>query len=284
MNILKLIESCEVEWRELGEVFDLKNGYTPSKSNPEYWENGVVDWFRMEDIRENGRMLNSAFQKISLNAVKGGKLFPANSIIIATSATIGEHALITIPFLANQRFTNLALKSSFKDKLDVNFVYYYCFKLCEWCKNNTTMSSFASVDMVGFKKFPFPIPPLPVQQEIVRILDSYTQSVEQLILQLQKELVLRQKEYNFYRDKLLSFDNFSQLNPSLSLSLSLCRQWFGKLWGRLQVTPRFGLEPISSIHKTMWVWIIYYKTVWVKRILIMFQQKEVLPNIHQMTF
>ncbi|MCL1623124.1 restriction endonuclease subunit S [Moraxella sp. Tifton1] len=231
MSILKLIESCEVEWKIVEQVFDLKNGYTPSKSNPEYWENGVVDWFRMEDIRENGRILNSAFQKVSLNAVKGGKLFPANSIIIATSATIGEHALITTPFLANQRFTNLALKSSFKDKLDMKFVYYYCFKLCEWCKNNTTMSSFASVDMVGFKKIPFPIPPLSVQTEIVRILDAFTA----LTAELTAELNLRQKQYQYYRNKLLSFDNFSQLNPSLSLSLSLCRQWFGKLWGRLLI-------------------------------------------------
>ena len=57
----------------------------------------------MEDIRENGRILASATQMVSRNAVKGG-LFPANSIIVATSATIGEHALITVPSLANQRF------------------------------------------------------------------------------------------------------------------------------------------------------------------------------------
>ncbi|HFC7906828.1 TPA: restriction endonuclease subunit S, partial [Neisseria meningitidis] len=38
----------DVVWKTLGEVFDLKNGYTPSKSNKEYWENGSIPWFRME--------------------------------------------------------------------------------------------------------------------------------------------------------------------------------------------------------------------------------------------
>ncbi|MDE3964307.1 restriction endonuclease subunit S, partial [Glaesserella parasuis] len=106
--IEKLLNGREVEWFALEDIFDLKNGYTPSKSNKDYWENGTIPWFRMEDIRENGQILSSALQKVSVHAIKGGKLFPANSIIIATSATIGEHALITVPYLANQRFTNIS--------------------------------------------------------------------------------------------------------------------------------------------------------------------------------
>ena len=187
----------------MGEVFDLKNGYTPSKSVKEYWENGSIPWFRMEDIRENGRILDSALQQISESAIKGGKLFPANSIIMATSATIGEHALITVPFLANQRFTNLSLKPEFTDKFNIYFLYYYCFNLSDWCKKNTTTSSFASVDMNGFKRFPIPIPPLETQQKIVKILDKFTE----LEATLEAELALRKRQYRYYRDFLLDFDN-----------------------------------------------------------------------------
>ena len=32
-------------------IFEIRNGYTPSKSNSEYWEGGTIPWFRMEDIR-----------------------------------------------------------------------------------------------------------------------------------------------------------------------------------------------------------------------------------------
>ena len=204
----KLLDGAEVEWKTLDEIFYLKNGYTPSKGVKEYWENGSIPWFRMEDIRENGRILNTALQKVSESAVKGGKLFPANSIIIATSATIGEHALITIPFLANQRFTVLSLKPEYIDKFNIYFLYHYCFTLDDWCQKNTTMSSFASVDMNGFRKFPIPIPPLSVQTEIVKILDALTA----LTSELTSELILRQKQYKYYREKLLSFDSLEQLN------------------------------------------------------------------------
>lgn len=130
----KLLQGASVEWKTLEEVFNLKNGYTPSKSKKEYWENGTIPWFRMEDIRANGRELNSALQNVSEAGVKGGKLFQPNSIIVATSATIGEHALITVPFLANQRFTVLTLKDKFKEMFSIRFIFYYCFLLDEWCK------------------------------------------------------------------------------------------------------------------------------------------------------
>mgnify|MGYP003497101230 CR=1 FL=1 len=97
-----------VEYVKLKDAFNTKNGYTPSKSQSQYWENGTIPWFRMEDIRENGSILSDSIQHIKQAAVKG-KLFPANSIIIATSATIGEHALVTVESLANQRFTYLIL-------------------------------------------------------------------------------------------------------------------------------------------------------------------------------
>ena len=195
----------DVVWKTLGEVFDLKNGYTPSKSNKEYWENGSIPWFRMEDIRENGRILDNSLQHISKSAVKGGKLFPSNSIIIATSATIGEHALITVPFLANQRFTSLSLKPEFADKLSIYFLYYYCFNLSEWCKKNTTTSSFASVDMNGFKRFPIPIPPLPEQEKITVILDKFDTLTHSISEGLPHEIALRRKQYEYYREQLLAF-------------------------------------------------------------------------------
>lgn len=187
-----------VEYKSISELFNSKNGYTPSKSHSEYWENGTIPWFRMEDIRENGRILSKATQYVSESAVKG-TLFPANSIIISTSATIGEHALIKVPSLANQRFTYLVLKEEYSTCMDIMFVYYYCFKLDEYCKTCLNQGNFASVDMKKFFKFKFPVPPLEVQSEIVRVLDSFTL----LTAELTTELTARKKQYEFYRDELL---------------------------------------------------------------------------------
>ena len=193
-----------VEYKELAEIFNTRNGYTPSKANPEYWENGTVPWFRMEDVRENGRILNDAIQKVSCSAVKG-TLFPADSIIVATSATIGEHALLTVESLANQRFTYLMLKNEYKERFDIKFLFYYCFKLDKYCLDCLNQGNFASVDMRKFNRFPFPVPPLPIQQEIVRILDSFTELTAELTAKLTAELEARKKQYEYYRDKLLSF-------------------------------------------------------------------------------
>ena len=55
-------------------------------------------------------------------------------------------------------------------------------------------------------KFEVPIPPLDVQREIVRILDSYTESVVELQKQLTAELIARKTQYSFYRSRLLTFD------------------------------------------------------------------------------
>lgn len=62
MNKLdKLIkEFCPngVGYYKLSQLFKTQNGYTTSKNNSEYWANGTVPWFRMEDIRENGNKGN----------------------------------------------------------------------------------------------------------------------------------------------------------------------------------------------------------------------------------
>ena len=200
----ELTRSKAIKWLSIQDLFNLRNGYTPSKSKSEYWTNGTIPWFRMEDIRENGHILNDSIQHITPIAVKG-KLFPANSIILATSASIGEHALITVDSLANQRFTYLTVKNEYSNQLNMKYIYYYFFKIDEWCKNNLNVSSFASVDMDKFKKLKFPIPPLEEQERIVSILDRFDKLCNDISEGLPAEIEARQKQYEYYRDKLLSF-------------------------------------------------------------------------------
>lgn len=59
-------------------------------------------------------------------------------------------------------------------------------------------------DSIG--KIEIPVPPLPVQEEIVRILDNFTE----LQAELQAELQKRLQQYSYYRDKLLSFNNINR--------------------------------------------------------------------------
>ncbi|GAA8564416.1 hypothetical protein HpBT288_05310 [Helicobacter pylori] len=204
-TLLQTLVPEGVEFKTLEEVFEIKNGYTPSKNNPEFWEKGTIPWFRMEDIRENGRILKDSIQHITPKALKGKKLFPKNSIIISTTATIGEHALLIVDSLANQRFTFLSKKANCDIALDMKFFFYQCFLLGEWCKKNTNVSGFASVDMTAFKKYKFPIPPLEIQQEIVKILDQFLALTTDLLAGIPAEIEARKKQYEYYREKLLAF-------------------------------------------------------------------------------
>ncbi|WP_120910095.1 restriction endonuclease subunit S [Helicobacter pylori] len=212
--LLQTLAPEGVEFKTLEEVFEIKNGYTPSKNNPEFWKNGTIPWFRMEDIRENGRILKDSIQHITPKALKGKKLFPKNSIIISTTATIGEHALLIVDSLANQRFTFLSKKANCNLALDMKFFFYQCFLLGEWCKKNTNVSGFASVDMTAFKKYKFPIPPLEIQQEIVKILDAFTE----LNTELNTELKARKKQYQYYQNMLLDFKDINQNHKDAKMS------------------------------------------------------------------
>ncbi|HEP1821493.1 TPA: restriction endonuclease subunit S [Streptococcus suis] len=60
-----------------------------------------------------------------------------------------------------------------------------------------------------YSKIKIPIPPLKIQEEIVQILDKFTEYVTELTAELTAELTLRQKQYNYFRDYLLNFDSDS---------------------------------------------------------------------------
>ena len=150
------------EWKmpKLGDVFEIRNGYTPSKAVSAFWTNGTVPWFRMEDIRDKGGLLKEAYQKVTQEAVKGGGLFEANSILLATTATIGVHAmLIADSLVAN--YTPM-------------YIYYSFFGIDEWCIKNSNAGGLLSVNMTELCKLPFLTPSLSEQ----RTLSSYFTSLD----------------------------------------------------------------------------------------------------------
>ncbi|MGK3266905.1 restriction endonuclease subunit S, partial [Klebsiella quasipneumoniae] len=131
----KLLDGAEVEWLTAAEIFNIKNGYTPSKAKKEFWEDGNIPWFRLEDIRTNGRELNDSIMHVNQAGVKGN-LFPKDSIFMSTTATIGEFALVKIPHLTNQQITNFSLTSRFKGIIDIRYLFHRFHHFGEWCKEN----------------------------------------------------------------------------------------------------------------------------------------------------
>ena len=167
---------------------EFRNGYTPSKQIKEFWTNGTIPWYRMEDIRESGRLLHEAKQYITEQAVKGGGLFEADSFILATTATIGEHARLIADSLANQQFTNLKIRKSRRNNLLADYFYYYLFFIDDLCKVYTHISTFPAVSMNDLNNFPVLLPPLAEQQAIADYLDTKTAEIDEQI-KLQNEQI-----------------------------------------------------------------------------------------------
>ena len=68
-------------------------------------------------------------------------------------------------------------------------------------ENHQKGASYPAISDTDVKSYKIPLPPLPIQEEIVRILDKFIQ----LIAELTAELIARKKQYEYYRDSLLSF-------------------------------------------------------------------------------
>lgn len=177
MNKPKIrFKGFEGEWNSpsIEKVFEVRNGYTPSKSVESYWIGGTIPWFRMEDIRASGGFLEDSIQHITPKAVKNNGLFEKDSIIMATTATIGVHAQLIADSLANQQFTNFSIRKSLREGIIAKYVYYAFFGIDEWAVKNTNSGGLLSVNMPFLLKHPFFVPSLPEQ----RALASYFTSLD----------------------------------------------------------------------------------------------------------
>lgn len=174
------------EWQQakVREVFTLGNGYTPSKANPTFWTNGTIPWFRMEDIRENGRVLSDSIQHVTPEAVKSSGLFPAGSIIVSTTATIGEHALLIADSLANQQFTVFQTVNRWS-WLKTKYLLYRFYGLGDWCRRNVNAGGLAAVNISDLQKYDIDFPSTEEERDSII---SYFENIDKLIQDTEKEI------------------------------------------------------------------------------------------------
>ena len=220
------IGDIPVQWNNLRLRFvcEFRNGYTPSKANPEFWEDGTIPWYRMEDIRDSGRKLEEAKQYVTKDAIKGGGLFEAGSFILATTATIGEHAVLIVDSLANQRFTNLKIRKSLSNRLLRDYFFYYLFVIDDYCKATTKTSTFPAVSMELLKNCHVVFPLVQEQQAIVDYLDKKCSEIDNVISAQQKRIALLQE----LKQSVITHAVTKGLNPNVEMKDSGV-EWIGEI-------------------------------------------------------
>ena len=123
----------------------------------------------------------------------------ANKIIIsARGANAGYVNRVFTNFWSGNSCYSVDITDS---NVDWNYVYYCLNSGESKLLGEQQKGSIPAVSKKQVEQFRIPLPPLPVQQEIVRILDNFTE----LTAELTAELAARQKQYEYYRDKLLTF-------------------------------------------------------------------------------
>lgn len=95
-----------------------------------------------------------------------------------------------------------------ENPVSVKFLYYVLKNNMEYFRSAAAgMGSLPQISLPVTEDFEIPLPPIEVQHEIVRILDTFTELTSELTENLSKELTARKQQYSYYRDKMLTFAN-----------------------------------------------------------------------------
>lgn len=130
------------------------------------------------------------------------KYIPANCVIVAMyGATVGRVGINKIPLTTNQACANIEVDDSIAF---YKYVYYYLSSQYKYIKSLGTGSQ-TNINAGIVRKIKIPIPPLAEQQRIVSILDKFEALTTSISEGLPKEIALRRKQYEYYRNQLLSF-------------------------------------------------------------------------------
>ena len=188
-----------VEFRELGEIFQRIKG-TNITAN------------KMKEIEVHGgdiRIFAGGKTVIDTteDKIQNPNITRVPSVIVQSRGVI-DFIYYDKPFT----FKNEMWGYTSENETSIKFLYYYL-------KNNISYFRAASISMGALpqislpitEKFKLPVPPMEVQREIVRILDSFTL--------LTAELTARKKQYEFYRDFLLSFDELDKNGGGCELKM-----------------------------------------------------------------
>ena len=160
-------------WSRIREYYDIRNGFTPLRTDESFWNNGTIPWFTVEDIRSQGKEILETKQYITEKAITADRIVPANSFLLCCTASIGTYAQTRIELTTNQQFNALTVKDLYRNLLSDDYLFGigdYFSNLLHVAAGKTTFE-FVSVKKLG--SFLIPIPPKAEQERIVAEIEKF---------------------------------------------------------------------------------------------------------------
>ena len=207
----KLLVGEKVEWKKLGEVANCFSGGTPKTGNSNFYD-GEIPWLRSGEINFN--VITKSERNITKEGLEksSAKMIRKNSVVLAmTGATVGKSAVIEFDTSSNQSVAAIETNNEI-----INYKYLYYFLAREYSNlKKLGQGALTSLNLSIIKNIKVPIPSIETQEKIVKILDSYTKYITELQEKLKIELQARNKQYNYYRDMLLSEDYLNKISEKI---------------------------------------------------------------------
>ena len=202
-----LSRNGEYPMKSLSDLGKWSGGKTPSMAEKSFWENGTIPWISSKDMKE--ATLSDTQDHITKKAVEEASMtvYPANSIAVVTRSGILKHTfpVAYVPFEAaiNQDIKILVVNE--------NILPRYAFHVIQGKGRDIlvkTKKQGGTVDSLDFQKvlaYKVPVPSIDVQRKLVEVLDNFEAICTDLNIGLPAEIEARQKQYEYYRDLLLTF-------------------------------------------------------------------------------
>ena len=189
----------------IGFFSKLYAGATPSTTKKEYWENGTISWMSSGEVNYGEVYKTEKYITKEGYENSSTKMLPVNTVVIALAGqgkTRGTVAITRIPLCTNQSLCGIVTNDLVYSEYLRYFLQSQYNKLRAISSGDGTRGG---LNLKMINEFVIPVPPLEKQQEIVSILDRFDSLCNDLTSGLPAEIEARQKQYEYYRDKLLSF-------------------------------------------------------------------------------
>ena len=162
--------NCKWEMVKIGDVFITTSGGTPLKSKEEYYYPEEIPWICSGEVR-NGEIYssNKFISKLGLKE-SSAKIIPANSVLVAMyGATAGQVGLLKFEAATNQAICSILPNK----KINSKYLYYILKSRTERMLSMSVGGAQPNISQSIIKSMQIPLPPLEVQEEIAKELDSY---------------------------------------------------------------------------------------------------------------
>ena len=195
----------DVEWKSLDDIVSFRRGSFPQPYGNSEWYDGEdsMPFVQVADVSDFGFSLNSnTNRRISKLAQPKSVFVKAGTVIVSLQGTIGRVAITQYDCYVDR---TLAIFTDYKEDINKKYFAYQLKNKLEIEKENARGSTLKKITKEEFSKFEIPIPSLPEQERIIAILDKFDTLTHSITTGLPREIELRQKQYEYYRDLLLTF-------------------------------------------------------------------------------